>query len=141
LADPETGIEIVDISDPTSPQFVGLVPTTHGAFDMHIEDDILYLARHGAGVSVLDISNPRAPVLLSTINGGGEAWGVSGAGDILYVADLQEGVDVLDVSDPRAPRQIANEPGYAPHEIYFGEYIYLADQDQGLVILEPYRRP
>ena len=44
---------------------------------------------------------------------------------------------LYDASNPVSPKLIAQNQGYAPHDIFFdGQYTYLADQDKGFIILE-----
>ena len=51
------------------------------------------------------------------------------------VADLQQGIELLDVSNPRSPTLAARWTTTHPHEIAGDtEYVYLADQDDGLEI-------
>lgn len=137
LADPESGLHVVDASAPSAPRRLSTVPGTMGAWDVHIVRGRLYLGRHGFGVSVLDLGDPRAPRVLGTYQDGGEAYGVSGDSARVFVADLQQGIEQLDATAPSQLRLATRLPGYAPHAIRLaGAYVYVADQDKGLVVLE-----
>ena len=136
LSGSETGLQVIDVSEPDRPVKVRTVGGTQGAKDAHIAGDLMYLACHGNGVRILDISEPLEPKTMASFNDGGEAWGAGAGGGLLWVGDLQEGIELHDVSDPSAPVLVADAPGYAPHDLFFdGEYAYLADQDRGFVIL------
>ena len=131
------GLDVVDVSDPSKPVLKMTVPRTQGAKDTQIVGSLMYLACHGNGVRILDIADPLAPRTIASFNNGGEAWGVGGDAKYLWIGDLQEGVELYDASNPRSPVLIAQDPAYAPHDVFFdGQYTYLADQDQGFIILE-----
>ena len=133
----DIGLEVLAVSDPSSIANVMTVARTHGARDAQIVGNLLYLACVGNGVRILDIADPLYPRTIASFNNGGEAWGVGGDSNYLWVGDLQEGIELYDVSNPRSPVLITRDSSYAPHDIFFdGEYAYLADQDQGFIILE-----
>ena len=133
----DKGLDVVDVSDPTTPVLKMTVPRTQGAKDTQVVDHLLYLACHGNGVRILDIADPLFPRTIASFNNGGEAWGVGGDSKYLWIGDLQEGIELYDVSNPRSPVLIAQDPAYAPHDVFFdGQTTYLADQDRGFIILE-----
>ncbi|MFW9993353.1 MAG: LVIVD repeat-containing protein [Candidatus Odinarchaeota archaeon] len=133
-----SGLKIVDVSDPSTPALIKSVQGTAGVFDIHIHGDLMFLACHSLGARILNISNPWSPTVISTyVKTGGEAYGVAGNNTHVYVADLQKGAYLLDITDPSNPSEIASYSNAAPHGIFTdGEYIYLADQDNGLIILD-----
>ncbi|MBN2556643.1 MAG: hypothetical protein JXA97_11945 [Anaerolineales bacterium] len=131
-----SGLEALDVSNPSAPVRAAGVAGTSGAKDGHIVDDLLFLACYSGGGRIVDITDPLRPQMLAAFNDGSEAWGVGGNESILYIGDLQEGVLVYDSSDPGSPVLLARDPSYAPHDVFFdGTYAYLADQDNGFVIL------
>jgi hypothetical protein len=133
----DKGLDVVDVSDPTTPVMEMTVPRTQGAKDTQIAGDFMYLACVGNGVRILDFADPLLPRTIASFNDGGEAWGVGGDSKYMWIGDLKEGVKLYDVSNPRSPVLIAQDPGYAPHDVFFdGQYTYLADQDKGFIILE-----
>ncbi|WP_170977339.1 LVIVD repeat-containing protein [Halorussus salinisoli] len=83
----ETGVDIVDVSDPTTPTRVstwklkefpgpafakaGLV---NGFHDVYVQDGLAYICFWDAGIVVLDVSNPSAPELAAHF---GEAPGAT----------------------------------------------------------------
>jgi hypothetical protein len=131
------GLDVLDVSDSSSPIKTETIARTQGAKDIQFVGDLLYLSCVGNGVRVLSIANRLAPKTITSFNNGGEAWGVGGDSKTLWIGDLQEGIELYDMSNPQAPVLIAQDPHYAPHDIFFdGEYAYLADQDRGFIILE-----
>ena len=126
---------MINITDPSTPEYIRTVPGTTGIFDMASKADTLYLGCHGNGVKVLDISDKLNPEIIGSHNNGGEAYGIHIVDDYLLVADLQQGVEILDVSNPRTPTLLAAWTETHPHGISGDQqYVYLADQDDGLEI-------
>lgn len=133
----EKGLDVLDVSDPARPVKTLTVSATRGAKDAQVVNDWLYLGCAGNGVRILNIETPLFPYTVTSFNHGGEAWGIGGDSRFLWVGDLQEGIKIYTMSDPQALILIAQNENYAPHDLFFdGTYAYLADQDQGFVILQ-----
>jgi len=129
------GLMVYDTTDPTEPTYIRIVSGTTGIFDITSNTDKLYLGCHGNGVKILDITDRQNPELIGSYNNGGEAYGVTVVDDFLLVADLQQGVEILDISNPRIPTLAARWTTTHPHDIAGDtEYVFLADQDDGLEI-------
>ena len=97
------GLQIVDVSDPTSPSLVGLVGMSR--------DDLPYLPRAAAitgdrafvalwrGIEVIDVADATAPRRLGTIDL--DATAVAVLGNFLVAVGSE--LVVIDVSEPSAP--------------------------------------
>ncbi|MFX0094484.1 MAG: hypothetical protein ACFFBD_22290, partial [Candidatus Hodarchaeota archaeon] len=82
------------------------------------------------------ISDPQSPRVVGQWRDGGEALSVQGNNTHLYIADLLEGVELLNITDPIYPYELG-QYSTAPHSIFsVGNYVYVADQDDGFIILE-----
>ncbi len=137
LADPSSGLKLINISNCVEPLYLKTIDDTNGAWDVKISGDLLFLGCHGNGIRIFDISHPMEPRLLFKHVDEGEIYGITGDDEYCIAADLQEGVKIFDVSDRNNIRMIAHNDKYHPHSVcYDGEYIYLGDQDDGLVILK-----
>ncbi|MFW9924109.1 MAG: LVIVD repeat-containing protein [Candidatus Thorarchaeota archaeon] len=135
-ADPDEGLEVINITDCTNPEKIRTVTNTLGAWDLYINNELLYLGCHGLGFKILDISNPINPIVIKQFNDGGEVYGVCGNNSYIFLGDLQEGVEVLNNSNPIQLIEVASYTA-TPHDIeYQGNYIYVADQDNGFLLLE-----
>jgi hypothetical protein len=131
-----SGLRAINVSIPDSPLQISR-PSNVGVLDIHVHEDLLFMASHQHGVRIYNISDPRAFVQLGQFTDVGESYGVSGNATHLYVADLQEGAQLIDISDPSAPQKIKEYTDTVPHDIFYdGEYVYLADQDRALIILD-----
>ena len=135
----EVGLKVINVSDSSTPQLVTTVSQTGGANDIHITNNLLFLACWGEGIRVLDISNPLSPLRLDSYNDndGGEELGLVEKEGFLYVAD-NYGIEIFNVSNPNSIVEIAERTSdvSAAHNIDVDDdYIYVA-QGGGLLILE-----
>ncbi|RKZ15710.1 hypothetical protein DRQ53_08240, partial [bacterium] len=121
------GIQVVEINDPTSPDWVQHVPTGGGVHELFVSGDLLYAAASGS-LEIFDISSPAAPVLIGSYPTPGMTRGVHVEGSIAYVSDNTAGIHWLNVSNPQAPTLIASypTPGWSKHIIPMGEHILLS---------------
>ena len=114
LCEEYTGVTIVDVSEPTAPQWRSSIPLGFGGgpfsvpahvYDLDVAGDFLYVANNDAGLRVFDVSDPASPVEVVLVDDsafGGAVLGVYAAGVRLYVLAGGGGVSVWDVSDPYA---------------------------------------
>jgi hypothetical protein len=94
------GMQIVDISDPTSPKEMSFHRTPHYAFDIAIAKNYAYIANGFDGLRIVDISDPTAPVEINAyIPEEGYIKGVEVIDNYVYVANASTGLSVLDASD------------------------------------------
>ena len=137
LAEPDNGVEVIDVTDPASPQKITTVAGTKGACDVHIHDDYLYVACHGDGIVILNISNKKAPKLVGNFRNddGAETKGVWGDGKYLFIVSNR--IEMLDVSEPTSPYVIGEYIRRGGHDLCVdGKFVYVASGRKGLLILQ-----
>ena len=135
----EWGLEIFDLSTPSSPLFIGEIPTPGSAENVCVQGDYAYLADGEAGLHIIDIALPHRPQLVATYRRTLKyAHKIQVIGDNAYVVDLETGVHILDVSDARNPRLVGQyQPkGRTLTAEIFGRYAYVTDAKQGFQILD-----
>ncbi len=88
VADGPSGIQIVDISDPSAPVIIGSADTPGNAVKLAMQGNTLFVADRTGGVQVFDVSTPTSPVAVANI-------AISDA----YEIDLMGGVLVIGASD------------------------------------------
>jgi len=137
VADAASGLQVVDISIPTSPTIVGSVDTPGDARGVAVAGSYAYVADHFSGLQVVDISTPTSPAIIGSVDTPGSARGVAVAGNYAYVADYASGLQVVDISSPTSPTIVgsADTPGFAFGLAVAGNYAYVADRDSGLQVL------
>jgi DNA-binding beta-propeller fold protein YncE len=136
VADGYSGLQIIDILDPTSPWIVGGADTPDDAKGVAVQDGYAYVADDNRGLQVIDVTNPAAPVLVGSIEPPGEAGGVGVAGPHAYIANGGSGLCVVDVSDPTSPVVVGNvaTTGWAYGVAVTDGHAFVADFDWGLHI-------
>lgn len=95
-ADPENGLMIINISDPTVPE---LVNTVEGSFqDVDFADGFAYLASGADGLTIIDVDPPEDAAIVSTIPtvANGSAVDVKVLGGYAYLATGNNGPDTVD---------------------------------------------
>ena len=86
-------LEVVSVSDPSSPQIVASVDNIAGdPLDVWISGSYAYVAAADyspveGGVRVVDISDPLSPSLVASYDTPGDPRGVFAVGDLVFVAD------------------------------------------------------
>ena len=84
-----------------------------------------YVACAGTGLQIVDVSDPAAPA-------------VAVAGRYAYLTAGEGGLRIVDVADPTHPREVGFyqvTPGFATGLAAAGDYVYVADMRNGLLIL------
>ena len=118
VADP--GIEVVDISDPTLPQYVGsFFDYDVRARDIVVAGDRAYVACREQGIGVVDVSGPTPEDWSAeAYDTPGHAEAVALSDPYVYVADYEGGLRVFDVSVPELPQEVGRHgaPAFA-HDI------------------------
>ncbi len=100
-------IAVIDISNPSAPYIVSEMYLgdnyPHSAYDVAINDDILYVADGASGLKVVDISNPGFPELISSLEMTEDATSIDVSGDYAYIVMEYYGLGIVNISNPQAP--------------------------------------
>ena len=95
VADGDSGLAVINVSDPTNPGTPVYRDTTGDAKGVYVSGDYAYVADKASGLAVIDISDPinlGTPVYEDT---NGSAYGVYVSGNYAYVADYTSGLAAL----------------------------------------------
>jgi len=101
------GIDVVDISSPSSLTHVGNCPTANRALDIAIQGSYAYVADRYGGLQIVSLEDPIAPVIVGELSGLGHSYGIDVDGAFAYVTD-QSTLYIVDVSDPTSPLLVGN---------------------------------
>jgi len=115
VADYDAGLQVIDISTPSSPTLVGGYDTSGWAIGVAVSGSYAYVADYDAGLQVIDISTPSSPTLVGGYDTSGYACGVAVSGDYAYVADYDAGLVILRVGAAPPPAISAIAPTSAPN--------------------------
>ena len=138
VADGNSGLQIIDISNPNAPVLAGSYDTSGAARGVQVVGNYAYVADGNSGLQIINISNPITPVLAGSYETRGYASEVEVVGNYAYVADGNSGLQIIDISNPNAPVLAGssyNTIGYAEGVQVVGNYAYVADLSSGLKII------
>jgi hypothetical protein len=137
LADDATGLQIIDITDPSNPSLVGEYDTPGVAWDVTISGNYVYIADDTTGVVIVNISDPSHPSLVGSCDTPGDARGIFLLGEYAYIADVSGGLQAVDVSDPShsTPAGSYDTPGDSFGIFAHQNYAYMAEH-YSLMVLE-----
>jgi len=136
----DTGLAIVDISDPAAPWEAGRYITLDRAINVTVVGNYAYVTVADASVRVVDVSDPTDPTELVSYKTWGQPWDITIMGDCAYLTDIPElgfepagGLRVLDISDPSGPLEVGfcATPGNGWGITSMGNLAYVADGEEG----------
>lgn len=140
------GVFVYDISDPSHPEKVGVMPTSVGGFEfavnempergMYISDETLYIPDQTYGLTIADISTPASPERVGQYMTPvpDMLTGIKVNNGFAYVISRFGGFRVLDVSDPADMKEVfydderKNLNSQVPTAVdVIGSYTYISD--------------
>ena len=139
------GLGIIDISNPSNPEYLGIVSGTNNYIleDLDVNSNFLAVAAHENGTLLFDITNPEAPNFLTSIEGQ-NVWTVNLSNDYLYIGDqstlnihmiitdfFDSFVDVVDVSNIILSNSIKDI-----ETSHYNDYIFVALGSDGVVMID-----
>lgn len=139
VADYVSGLQVIDISNPSAPQITGSVNTPNYAYCVAVSGFYAYVADSASGLQVIDVSNPANPQIIGSADTPDTARGVAVSGDYAFVADgYSGGLQVIDVSNPANPQIIGSRDtlGSAYGVTVVGLTAYVADGGNGLQVID-----
>ncbi|MFH0853982.1 MAG: fibronectin type III domain-containing protein [bacterium] len=137
IADGTSGLQIINISNPESPIFVGNYDTASAAKDVYVSGNYAYIADYTSGLQIINISNPQNPSLAGFYDTAGYANGVYVYGNYVYIADRTAGLQIINISNPASPALISTFPTTDARDVYIsGNYAFVADYSSGLRIID-----
>jgi len=95
IADGESGLRIVDVSDPTRPKEVGFYDTNDCAEEVYVFGTIAYLVDGLGGLRLIEVSDPTTPREVGFYDTGGYARGVYVSDNTVFVADGGNGIYII----------------------------------------------
>jgi len=131
-----SSLQIVNISEPTIPSFVGSCLTVGADDRLYVSGSYVYLAENVNGLQIVDISDPAAPALKGRydVPPFHAAFDVQVIDTLAYIADYYDFL-ILNVSDPDTIKFVGNydTPGLAYGIYVIDSLAYLADYDSLLI--------
>ena len=107
VANKYTGLEIINISNPSNPTLTATFNTSGNAYGVTLSSDgnTVYVVGGSGGLDIININDPENPTLTGTFDTSGTAFGLalSADGNTAYVADQFDGLQIINISNPSNP--------------------------------------
>lgn len=135
----QSGLHIVDISDPSAPVLTGSYMTAGVTNDVDLSGNYAFLADSLRGLLIIDISDPANPDSVGRYATAGPAWALDIDNNLAYIACGMAGLEIVDISNPASPSLLTSFAAAGePKDVYVaGDYAYIASfWDGGLQILD-----
>jgi len=135
----DLGLQILDISDPMNPIFIGSVVTPDWAYDVAVKNGNAYVTGNNMGLRVIDTTNESLnPAMIGYEDiTQGYAKSVTVNDNIAYVALGDEGFQVINIADKSDPETMATYNTKDANEIKVtGDTAFVADGSLGLRIID-----
>ncbi len=133
-----SALEIIDVSDPESPQLLGSYDLPADAYDLAVSGGIACIGSGDDRLLILDVSDPANPTLL-----GSHAFASSFfhqltlSGDRIFLTN-QAVLEIIDISDPTAPHTLSmfGLEDYAGMLDIVGDLLYVGEEFGALEIID-----
>ena len=128
-------LEVVDVTDPTSPGFVAEVLLPTYPIAASISGGYAYVAGGSSGLQIVDLVGSSPPAVVGTLDTPGHTFDVLVSGHYAYLAEGSGGLRTVDVSDPMQPATVDTLPDEAFRLSRYGEELCVKT-DEGFELLD-----
>jgi hypothetical protein len=101
IANYYSGLQIIDISDPSNPTFKGSSATPGEARGVALSGNYAYIASYHSGLQIIDISDPSNPTFKGSYAASNRVLDVAVSENYAYVADQH--LEIIDITNPSNP--------------------------------------
>jgi hypothetical protein len=122
------GLQVLDISNPQSPELLGSVYIPEYAAQVVSEGTYAYVidSYDNNGLIIVDIENPSDPVILSSFPTNSRVSGLDKQGDLVFLGVGADGLRIVDVSNPMNPVLVGFFPEHWASDLRVqGDYVYV----------------
>ena len=139
---------IVDIKNREKPVVIGTCEVPGNSWSVYAKNNFSYLSSNvfdeetekyiNSKLQIVDISNPLKPLPEGSCSIAGGAWEMDMKDNFVLISSLEGGVSAVDISDSQNPEVVSIiKTGGNSYDIAIsGDYGYIADGFEGLVIIE-----
>ena len=137
VADNQSGLQVINVIDPTNPVISGTYDTPGNAWGIFIQGDYAYVADQASGLQIIDISNPSNPIYAGSYDTLDDAYGVFLQDNYAYVASAYSGLQIINIANPANPVFVGRyyTAGFARNVFVMGNYAYVPDYSSGLLVV------
>ncbi len=126
--DRDTGLHILDISDPANAFELGNLAMANYPVDIVTDGHFVYTATRENGLQIIDVSDPSAPVFFASLDTPDYAYTIELFGSYVFLGNRTDGLYIIDISDPANPSYVSNEPSsYLGRDFDIaGDHVFMA---------------
>jgi hypothetical protein len=154
VADWDSGLQVVDITDPEDPQIIGEVDTPFydlggGAYGVDIAGSYALVANAYTGLLTIDITDPHVPQIVNTMDLNLSAEAVVVSNDLAYVttghgewsilrSSIPGTLKVIDINDPVNPQVLGsvNMNCVGRDLVISGSHAYITGRGEGFQVID-----
>lgn len=139
-----SGLEVLDLTDPTIPVFVAKgAPNSGGSANgVAYRDDYAYIADGPNGLTIVDVADPINSSIIRHVDFDGHGLQVALFGDYAYVSGTR-GLEIVDISSPADAEIVGSFSNWKPGNAMWGQGVdvrndtcYFTYMGFGLCILD-----
>jgi len=135
----EHGLDLVNITDLSTPSFIASIDIPGEPYAIDIKDSYAYIASGNQGLQIINITDPLSLSLSANFNTTGNETDILIDDNVVYIADGASGLVMLDISDPILPVNMTLSPfntiGTCEQLDLDGDYVYIADGVKGITTI------
>lgn len=137
-AEGESGVWIIDVTDPKKPELKGRISTGTPVLDVAVDGYQLYFLQEENGLQIYNVKNPESPQVVSDNSVSGDYARLDIDKHLVYVAKAREGLVVYDVAPPETPEVVRTHSGAGilRNAVISGGYLYAVDGVSGLRVVD-----
>ncbi len=129
------GFNVIDASDPSSPEILGSFPTGDHFWTVQVEGNRCYFASGLAGVTIVDISDFDSTEIIGVYRDTEYCLSVTVRDSIVFIADATAGFKIVDMTDIESPVLLSEIDGsYTRHIELHDTLLFLSDNSEGIRI-------
>jgi hypothetical protein len=137
VADAYSGLQIIDVSNPTNPLLIGNFDTPGYASHVFVSGNYAFIADGYSGLQIIDISDKSNPMLAGYYDTQGYTRAIFISDTIAYAADEEQGLQIINIANHSHPSLIASyNASMAIDIIVRDHHAYLAIMFHGLLIID-----
>jgi hypothetical protein len=137
-------LRIVDIEDPEDPWLVGDIAIDAEVDNIWVQDDYIFAAAGIMGMLIIDISDPSAPEIIAEYPAESDIESIVVVDTVAFIAgrfiypssEPFQIISIADVYNPWPIGYVDENMGWNHDMIVDGDYAYLANTYEGLVIVD-----
>ncbi len=131
IADGTAGLQIFDISDAASPQWLAHIDTPGYARDVEAVDQRTFILDSYLGLVVIDNHEVRSPRIVASLPLPGNPRSMARDGDLMFITCSDQGLAVANIADPDHPTllHILDIPSHARDVAVQGNLLAVSDQE------------